>query len=46
VGLLHLLPLSLGELQAGAHPAEDVPLAELLWRGLYPHLALALLTPA
>ncbi len=36
VGLLHLLPLSLGELQAGAHPAAEVPLAELLWRGLYP----------
>lgn len=36
VGLLHLLPLSLGELQDGTHPAADAPLAELLWRGLYP----------
>jgi predicted AAA+ superfamily ATPase len=36
VGLLHLLPLSLGELQGGDHPAAAAPLAELLWRGLYP----------
>jgi len=36
VGLLHLLPLSLGELQDAAHPAAQEPLAELLWRGLYP----------
>jgi uncharacterized protein len=36
VGLLHLLPLSLGELQDDQHAAADAPLAELLWRGLYP----------
>ena len=36
VGLLHLLPLSLGELQDGGHAAAQAPLAELLWRGLYP----------
>lgn len=36
VGLLHLLPLSLGELQDGAHAAAAVPLCELVWRGLYP----------
>ena len=36
VGLLQLLPLSLGELQDGQHPAAAAPLAELLWRGLYP----------
>lgn len=36
VGLLHLLPLSLGELQDGGHDAAQAPLAELLWRGLYP----------
>lgn len=36
VGLLQLLPLALGELQAGQHSAAAAPLAELQWRGLYP----------
>lgn len=35
-GLLHLLPLSLGELQAAGHPLAQAPIEELLWRGLYP----------
>lgn len=35
-GLLHLLPLSLGELQAAGHPLANASLEELLWRGTYP----------
>lgn len=35
-GLLHLLPLSLGEVQAAGHALAEAPLEELLWRGLYP----------
>lgn len=46
VGLLHLLPLSLGELQDGAHPAADAPLAQLLWRGLYPPVVDRSIPPA
>jgi uncharacterized protein len=36
VGLLQLLPFSLRELQAAAHPWAELPLEQLLWRGLYP----------
>ena len=46
VGLLHLLPLSLGELQDGAHAASKWPLAEMLWRGLYPSVAVGGVPPA
>ena len=36
VGLLHLLPFSLGELQQAGHALARAPLEELLWHGLYP----------
>ena len=36
VGLLNLLPFSLGELQSAGHPLGS--LDNLLWRGLYPPL--------
>ncbi len=36
VGLMQLLPFSLGELQAANHPWAELPLEQLLWRGLYP----------
>ena len=36
VGLLHLLPFSLGELQQAGHALARAPLEHLLWHGLYP----------
>ena len=36
VGLLHLLPFSLGELQQAGHALARAPLEQLLWHGLYP----------
>ena len=36
VGLLQLLPFSLRELQQANHPWAQLPLEQLLWRGLYP----------
>jgi uncharacterized protein len=36
VGLLQLLPFSLGELQLAKHPWSELSLEQLLWRGLYP----------
>ncbi len=36
VGLLQLLPFSVGELQAQALWPDDYSLEEMLWRGLYP----------
>ncbi len=36
VGLLHLLPFSLGELQAAGHALAGSSLEHLLWHGLYP----------
>lgn len=36
VGLLHLLPFSLGELQQAGHALARAPLEVLLWHGLYP----------
>lgn len=36
IGLLHLLPFSLGELQQAGHALARVPLEQLLWHGLYP----------
>ena len=36
VGLLHLLPLSLGELQDARDPIASAALPALLWQGLYP----------
>lgn len=36
VGLLHLLPFSLGELQDTGHTLANAPLEHLLWHGLYP----------
>ena len=36
VGLLHLLPFSLGELQDAGHALARAPLEHLLWHGLYP----------
>lgn len=45
VGLLHLLPLSLGELQDAGHAGARVSLPQLLWQGLYPGVALAGVPP-
>ena len=36
VGLMQLLPFSLRELQQAKHPWAQLPLEQLLWRGLYP----------
>jgi predicted AAA+ superfamily ATPase len=36
VGLLHLLPFSLGELQKAKHGLAGATIEELLWHGLYP----------
>ena len=46
VGLLHLLPLALGELQDAKHPSLHASLAEILWRGLYPAVATGGVPPA
>jgi uncharacterized protein len=46
VGLMHLLPLSLGELQDARHPAAQAALPTLLWQGLYPAVVVGAVPPA
>ena len=46
VGLMHLLPLSLGELQDAGHPGADAALPQVLWQGLYPAVVAAGVPPA
>ena len=45
VGLMHLLPLALGELQDARDPAAKLTLPAMLWQGLYPAVVAAGVPP-